>query len=68
MFEKFKKVMKLNEGKQPNDEEWNEGLERNGGLEKNDFLAMLISAMIMILPICLILLILITVICSLFLL
>lgn len=68
MFEKFKKVMKLNEGKQPTDEEWNEGLERQGGLEKNDFLAMVISAMIMILPICLILLILITVVCALFLL
>ncbi len=56
MFDKFKKVMKLREGKQISDEEWAENLERQGGLEKNDFLAMVLSALIVILPVCLLLL------------
>ncbi|MBE6599370.1 MAG: hypothetical protein E7638_08020 [Ruminococcaceae bacterium] len=56
MFNKFKRIMKLREGKQLSDEEWNEAMERQGGLEKNDFLAMVLSALIVILPVCLILL------------
>ena len=48
--------MDLKKDKQVSDEEWAESLERQGGLEKNDFLAMVLSALIVILPICLVLL------------
>lgn len=65
---KFKKVMDLNKGKQPTDEEWNEAMEQQGGLEKNDFLAMVLSAALVILPVCLLLLVLLAAVCCLFLL
>jgi len=68
MFGKFKRAMKLNQQDKPTDEEWSEGLERQGGLEKNDFLAMVLSAMIVILPICLLLLLFLVLVCGLFLL
>ena len=68
MFSKYKRIMKLRAGKQSTDEEWQEDLARQGGLEKNDFAAMVIAAMLVILPVCAILLLALVAVCCLFLL
>ncbi len=68
MFEKFKRVIKAHEGKQLTNNEWNEGLKRQGGLEKYDFLAMVIAASVVIIPVCLVLLVILSAVCCLFLL
>lgn len=68
MFDKFRKIMKLREKDHVDDDDWNAQLEANGGLEKHDFLAMVIAAMIIIVPVCLVILLIIVLLSCLFLL
>lgn len=60
--------MKLHERDHVDDDDWNAQLEANGGLEKHDFLAMVLAAFIVIVPVCLVILLVIVLVSCLFLL
>lgn len=60
--------MKLHERDYVDDDDWNAQLEANGGLEKHDFLAMVLAAFIVIVPVCLVILLVIVLVSCLFLL